>query len=245
MAVFADMLSRCFRTLSPDLRGYGRSRFKHPFRMQDHLQDLEALLEIHGVQQCLVLGWSLGGILAMELALQRPDRVAGLILIATAARPLSNHPPTSWRDDLATGVASLLNWLVPAHPWVIDAFGKRSLYRYLIQQHTPFAYQQLASAGLPAYLRTSRQATRALNQAIRAGYNRLPDIRAIEAPTLMLCGECDRHITAAASLETAHALPNCKHHCYPNTAHLFPWEIPRQVLSDINGWIERELPMLA
>ena len=240
MAVFADMLSRRFRTLSPDLRGYGRSQFRHPFQMQDHLQDLEALLEIHGVQQCIVLGWSLGGILAMELALRRPDRVAGLILVATAARPFSNHPPTSWRDDLATVVASLLNWLAPAHPWVIDAFGKRSLYRYLLQQHTSFAYQQLASAGLPAYLRTSRKATHALNQAIRAGYNRLPDIRSIQAPALMLYGECDRHITASASLETARVLPNCKHHGYPNTAHLFPWEIPQQVLSDINGWIEQE-----
>ena len=83
----------------------------------------------------------------------------------------------------------------------------------------------------------SRHADAALSQAIRAGYNRLPDIRALETPALMLCGECDRHITADSSLETARALPNCEAHCYPNTAHLFPWEIPDTVSADIHHWL--------
>ncbi|MGJ3254468.1 MAG: alpha/beta fold hydrolase [Elainellaceae cyanobacterium] len=237
MSVFTQHLSQRFKTIAPDLRGYGKSRARHPFSMDDHLDDLDALCKAQHLDRCLVLGWSLGGILAIELALRYPHRVSGLILIATAARPRSNHPPVSWQDNVYTGISSILNRLNPGWQWNIDAFGKRSLYRYLIQQHTPFVYQRLAHEGLPAYLQTSQAASQALRIAIQQGYNRLPDLAAIQCPCLMLMGERDRHITAEASLETAQYL-NAQWHCYPNTAHLFPWEIPHRVLTDIDDWLE-------
>jgi pimeloyl-ACP methyl ester carboxylesterase len=237
-----------FRTYAPDLRGYGRSRTPYPFEMTRHLDDLEELLAQHQIEKCLVLGWSLGGILAMELALRRPDVVQGLVLVGTAARPAGSHPPITWQDNLLTGIAGALNWLFFAakftsHPaWKpalkpIQAIGQQSLFRYLIRQHTPLAYQYLAQQGAPAFLRTSRYAEAALFQAIRAGYNRLPDIRALRIPALVLCGECDRHITAESSLETARALKHAQTHCYPDTAHLFPWEIPDQMNADISQWL--------
>ena len=198
---------------------------RYPFEMTRHLEDLEELLDRYQIESCLVLGWSLGGIFAMELALRRPHTVRGLILIGTAARPHGSHPPISWQDNVVTGAAGPLNWALPGDPLAI-ALGRKSLFRYLIRQHTPEAYRYLAQRGAPAYLRTSRRAESALFSAIRAGYNRLPDIKTLQIPSLMLCGECDRHITAESSLETARALPDCQVHCYPDTAHLFPWEIP-------------------
>ena len=51
--------------------------------MRDHLSDLKALLDRLEIERCLLLGWSLGGILALELALLYPDRFSGLILIAS------------------------------------------------------------------------------------------------------------------------------------------------------------------
>jgi pimeloyl-ACP methyl ester carboxylesterase len=176
----------------------------------------------------------LGGILALELALKLPKRVTGLILIATAARPQSNHPPISWQDNLYTGLASVLNRLQPSWQWNIDTFGKRSLYCYLIQQHTATTYRYLAADAMSAYLQTSATAQRALNSALKAGYNRLEDLQQIQCPALVLAGAADRHITPESSLETARHLQDCQWHCYPNTAHLFPGKFPAQVLSDID-----------
>lgn len=237
MSVFVDRLSQHFQTIAPDLRGYGNSRTRRDFQMSDHLQDLEALLDGLEVERTFLLGWSLGGILALELAIKRPERFAGLILIASAARPRGNHPPTKWQDLLFTGLCSIANQIFPGWRWNIETLGKRSLYRYLLQQHTAVAYRYLAKEGTSAYLQTSGHAQRALAAALKSGYNRLADLQQIQIPCLVLAGAGDRHITAESSIETARAIPDCQWKCYPNTAHLFPWEIPEQVLGDIEEWI--------
>ena len=237
MSVFTEHLSQRFQTIAPDLRGYGNSRTRQDFQMQDHIQDLESLLDRYGVEQCLLLGWSLGGILALELALSHPQRFTGMILIASAARPRSNHPPVTGQDLLFTGICSILNRLRPGWQWNVETFGKRSLFRYLLQRHQPIAYQYIAQEAMGAYLKTSGPARRALSAALEAGYNRIPDLPKIQCPSLVLAGEADRHITRASSQETAHHLRNCQWQCYPNTAHLFPWEVPEQVLRDIDQWL--------
>ncbi len=237
MSVFTDSLSQRFKAVSPDLRGYGKSRFQGNFVMQDHLTDLEALLDSLNIEKCLILGWSLGGILAMELALKLPKRVTGLILIATAARPRGSHPQVSLQDNLFTAIASIINQIQPSWQWNIDNFGKKSLYRYLVQQHTPTTYRYLASDAMLAFLQTSPAAHGALNNALKAGYDRLEALEQIQVPCLMLAGAEDRHITASSSLETAQQLKNCQWQCYPNTAHLFPWEIPHQMNRDIENWL--------
>lgn len=240
MRVFTHHLASRYHTLAPDLRGYGRSRTHQPFDMSAHVDDLVAVMDAYAPEQCLVLGWSLGGILAMELALRYPNRIAGLILIATAARPRSNHPPVTWQDYLYTGLASLVNRVRPGWPWVINTLGRRSLYRYLLQQHSEYAYQKLAFEGLPAYFQTSRWADRALAQALHQGYDRLSDIPQIDAPCLVIAGACDCHITAQSSRETAEHLPNSQFREYPQAAHLLPWEFPTQLLADIDIWLAQQ-----
>lgn len=237
MSVFTNHLSKRFQTVAPDLRGYGSSRFNGSFDMYDHLTDLENLLEQYQIQKCLVLGWSLGGILAMELALRFPELVSGLVLLGTSARPRGNHPPVSLQDNIYTGIAALLNMIKPGWRWNIETFGKKSLFRYLVGQHTPSTYSYIAANAVPAYLQTSGAATRALMKEIGRGYNKLADLHKIECPSLVLAGTDDRHITVESSLDTAKYLKNSEFKRYFDTAHLFPWEIPAVVLNDIDTWL--------
>ncbi|MEM7066242.1 MAG: alpha/beta hydrolase [Cyanobacteria bacterium P01_B01_bin.77] len=238
MRVFTDALAPDFKTLAPDLRGYGRSRATSPFTMEQHLEDLSGLLSQLD-QPCLILGWSLGGILAMELALQHPKQIAGLILLSTAAKPVGRHPTITWQDNVMTGIAGVLNWLVPGWPWNISTFGQRSLFRYLVSQHSVQAYCRIAQEGTPAFIQTSALANRALNNALKQGYNRLDELYRIHQPCLMLAASNDVHITPEASRETAVTLPNCEWVLYNNVAHLMPWEIGEQLCGDIRHWLRR------
>ncbi|MEM9093314.1 MAG: alpha/beta hydrolase [Cyanobacteria bacterium P01_F01_bin.53] len=238
MSVFAEYLSPYFQIIAPDLRGYGRSRTADHFEMEQHLDDLSILLSRLD-QPCLLLGWSLGGILAMELALKYPEQIAGLVLVSTAARPVGRHPKITWQDTLMTGVAGVINWLTPGWLWNISTFGQRSLFRYLISQHSPQAYRYIAREGTPAFLKTSALANQALSKALKQGYNRLEDLHHIVQPCLMLAAANDVHITPESSHETAVNLPNCDWRLYENVAHLMPWEIGPQLCDDIGHWLRR------
>jgi pimeloyl-ACP methyl ester carboxylesterase len=242
MKVFTDALSQDFWTIAPDLRGYGRSKTRSPFVMEDHLGDLEALLDLLNIQDCFILGWSLGGILALELALRYPERIKGLILVATAANPISNLPQPSKQEWVNTLIAGGFNWLKPGWTWNINTFGQRSILKYLFSQHSPEAYRFLAQAGGPATLKTSRHAQNALMAAMGQRYDRLSDLDRIQSPCLVLSGAEDRHIISKASQETAQSLQNSHWICYPNASHLFPWEISGQMNQDIRTWLQDRRP---
>jgi pimeloyl-ACP methyl ester carboxylesterase len=265
MQIFAQYFhTQGIRAIAPDLRGYGNCKATVSFTMLDHIQDLWDLLERdlqsesqdflneHLETEYLILGWSLGGILAMELALRSADqrnlsqdnlapKIVGLILIATAAKPRSSLPKVAWWEYVNLVLAVALHWIVPKQRWHIEWFGKRSLIKYLIQQHTQFAYDQISHTGARAYIQTSRYAQQALMQALRLGYDRTGDLAKIQIPCLAIAAEQDRHITAASTIETAKLLPNCEFISYPNTAHLLPWEIGDRLLADIDAWCDRHL----
>jgi len=126
MSVFTDHFCQRWQTLAPDLRGYGKSRYRRDFQLEEHLEDLIELLDRQKIQQCLILGWSLGGIIALELVLRHPDRFAGLILVASAGRPWGSHPPVTTTDLVLTGIAAILNQIKPGWRWNIDTFARRS-----------------------------------------------------------------------------------------------------------------------
>lgn len=69
-----------YRVVAPDLRGYGRSQRKGPFSIQRFAQDCWALLDRLGIQRCCIVGHSLGGAVALQMAVDQPQRVERLVV---------------------------------------------------------------------------------------------------------------------------------------------------------------------
>lgn len=81
----ASDLSRDYRLVLYDKRGHGLSEATPaPYRMEDHVGDLAALLDHLSVKRATVVGLSVGGLIAQGLAASRPDLVSRLVLCDTA-----------------------------------------------------------------------------------------------------------------------------------------------------------------
>jgi 3-oxoadipate enol-lactonase len=84
-------LSDTYRVVAPDLRGYGDSPVtKGTVTMRQLAADTEALLDRAGIGEAAVVGLSMGGLVAMELAIAEPARWWALGLVATTAQPLTD-----------------------------------------------------------------------------------------------------------------------------------------------------------
>ena len=73
-----------YRVIVPDLRGFGASERREPFTIQRHARDMMALLSALAIEPAHVVGLSMGGAVAIELALRAPQAVASLVLVNTA-----------------------------------------------------------------------------------------------------------------------------------------------------------------
>ncbi|HVO00776.1 MAG TPA: alpha/beta fold hydrolase, partial [Candidatus Cybelea sp.] len=92
-------LGAAFRILRYDFRGHGLSDIGHPpYRIEDHVADLIALMERRGFHNATIFGLSVGGQIALGLAAQRPDLARALILSDTAHRI---GTPESWNTRIA------------------------------------------------------------------------------------------------------------------------------------------------
>jgi pimeloyl-ACP methyl ester carboxylesterase len=104
-------LAEGHRVIAPDARGHGRgTRPATPFRLVDVADDVAALLRHLDVEPAVVVGYSMGGSVAQQLALRHPDVVRGLVLCATAA----HLPYWYWRG---MGLVQLVLRLLPRHWW--------------------------------------------------------------------------------------------------------------------------------
>ncbi len=104
-----------YRVLAMDLRGHGRGlRSGEPFRLTDCAEDAAGLLSVVGVGPVLVVGYSMGGPVAQLLAKRHPDRVAGIVLCATALDWSDLRQKVVWRT---MGGLRLLLGLFPRGVW--------------------------------------------------------------------------------------------------------------------------------
>ncbi len=132
-----------------DLRGHGLSDCPPPpYAMGALVHDAEALLEVLGVTGAVVVGCSLGGMVAQGLAIKRPDLVAGLVLSNTAARIGTAE---IWQERIATmhegglralSTPTLARWFPPAFHTTPEI----ALWRHLLERTPPDGYAGCAAA---------------------------------------------------------------------------------------------------
>ena len=80
-----NALSREFHVVAPDLRGHARGiRARRRMRLADCADDIAALVDALGVDKVIAAGYSMGGPVAQLLWRRHPEKVAGLVLCATA-----------------------------------------------------------------------------------------------------------------------------------------------------------------
>lgn len=87
-AIVPELATR-YRIVMPDLRNHGKSDWiRGRYDVVDLADEVAGTLDAVGVENAMVMGYSLGGMVAQELARRHPRLVDGLILAATAARPV-------------------------------------------------------------------------------------------------------------------------------------------------------------
>jgi pimeloyl-ACP methyl ester carboxylesterase len=84
---FVEALAGRGCSLRYDQRGHGRSDAPAgPYTREDLARDTRAVLDHEGIDRAILVGHSMGGVVAMEAALKHPDRVIGLVLLGTTSR---------------------------------------------------------------------------------------------------------------------------------------------------------------
>ena len=127
---FAPLATR-FHVIAIDHRGHGRGiRATTPFQLEDCADDVAALLEELRIEQCIAVGYSMGGAIAQLLCRRHPRTVAGLVLCATGA---TFHGTGRERvlAAMATG-GSLVVGLAPMRRAIITATGVLRGYRRVV-----------------------------------------------------------------------------------------------------------------
>ena len=84
--VLVPMISDRYKVITMDNRGMGRTEYKGKFTVGDMADDVIALMDRLSVFRAHVVGWSMGGCMAQEIALRHPERIISLTLISAYMR---------------------------------------------------------------------------------------------------------------------------------------------------------------
>jgi len=211
----AAALERRFRLIAIDLPGYGGSDWDtgtqmpaaQAFRIHETLAPLTTRYHL--------LGWSLGGQFALDLAAAMPAGIERLVLVATTPRFLATP---GWRFGVKPAALARLAAAVRADP-------EAAVRSFLRQQVRGLAPRTAARtfAALEAALAINGAASA---QALEWGLTRLaeadlrPALSQVKKPTLVLAGQLDRITPAAASRALARALPKASFHQLRGAGHV-------------------------
>ncbi|MGO1389639.1 alpha/beta fold hydrolase [Brachybacterium sp. JB7] len=205
------------RILVPDARGHGGSSdAEGPYRLVD---DVCAFLDALGIEQVVAIGISMGGGTACDLALEHPDRVAGIVVSGTGtSEPQFSDPWAvqafadwraaeqggdlqAWIDVLQRFTAGPRRTLDQVAPDVVELIG--TMARDTVMNHL-----RLAEDGTPLPPHPPTPVGRT--------WERLPTV---ETPVLAVCGALDGEDHRRNARRLAGAVPDGRFVEVPGAAH--------------------------
>ena len=211
------------RSVAPDARGVGKSDApKPPYSTRQMADDALRVLDALQIEKAHVVGLSLGGAVAQELALQWPDRVRSLALLSTFAcqPPRSRALLQAWRAlyPAAQEAPELRRaWELQAYAWLFtDRF-----WRGDSNVKAALKFAQTQPAQTPDGFQG--QCDAALAHDTRA---RLPELR---VPALVLHGEIDQLSPVENARELARLIPGAELLLLPEVGHAVNIEAQRAV----------------
>lgn len=207
------------RVYAPDMPGHGDTPLQGSVRMGHIAERVGRFCAARGLGEIALVGHSMGGNVALELALARPDMVRRLALADPAAEPAGMPLYTRSYLDRSRGWAALRASLALARP--LSQVGGRVPHNH--------------SGGivLPALRRVSYWARHDAD-ALRALLDGLfanpigPRLAEVRQPTLVISGEFDPLVPPALSRRVAQAIPGARYAVIRGAAHTPMDERPRE-----------------
>ena len=219
-AMLLPALAEHFRVIAFDNRGAGRSSAPPgPYTTREMADDAVALLTHLGIERAHVIGQSMGGLIAQELALAHPQRVDHLVLYSTYARPRpAIHDPwlKNWVEASERGNPDQLATLLM--PWFLTP-------AFMAQpDQVEAAIAEWVADPYPAPAQgVAAQAAACLS------HDTLSRLGQIAAPTLVLVGAEDIVTPVACAQELAEGIPGARLHVLERGGHTPDVEYPEAV----------------
>ena len=189
---------------------------------EDSISSMASALLRHHPGPLVLCGASMGGMVAMEAARQAPERVRGLALLGTDARPDSSE-------------------MIAIREAAIELFA-RGRAREVIEPNIAMAFHPANAPALSAdYLRFvlaagAEQLIRQ-NRAVIARPDARPHLPRLRCPVLVLCGEADRLTPPERSEEIAALAPAARLLLVPRSGHMLTMEQPEFVNAALSEWL--------
>jgi pimeloyl-ACP methyl ester carboxylesterase len=207
-----------YRVIAFDNRGAGRTDAPdEPYSFRMMADDAVGLLDVLGIGKAHILGVSMGGCIAQEIAIEHPDRTRSLILAATTAAPgacpMLMNTLTAWTAAMREGVSPKTMARMQL-PYVVTSrfFDQPEMVALFVDTVAANPYPPRAYA-------CQRQTDASAVQDTRA------QLRQIVAPTLVLVGREDIMLPVRHSEELAALIPGARLVVLEGGAHGFSIEI--------------------
>jgi pimeloyl-ACP methyl ester carboxylesterase len=228
------------RVIALDLPGFGASELtSDPISIPGYARLLEALCAEFQIASAAVVGNSMGGLVAAELALAFPERVQRLCLVSAAGISLEKLPLGH-----ALKVLGPFERVLSVHGRMIAAQARRLARRSRLRQLTllhafahpewlpaPLAAEVLTGAGRPGLLPGLRA---------MSAYPIRERVSEIACPTLVVWGARDRLVPVRDADEFERLIPGARKIIYPDTGHVPQIERPACFNEDLRAFLEEE-----